>query len=520
MSTHVQISAGPVGGTIGTSGEAPVSPPGPGAFRSFVAGWHDFWFKPADPTVLGLIRICCGLMLLYVHVLQGLQLQELFGADAWLNVETANSLRREMPGLPPPDGWVEPEPVGRPVPGMSWDQVVAYRERWGMDPGVAMTRGQAMFSVWFHLTDPTAMLVLHYAMLVVVGLFTLGVGTRVTSVLAWVTALSYVHRATLATFGMDTMLALLLLYLMFSPCGAALSVDRLIARYRVMRRALDRHKPVPALLRPAPRPSANFALRLLQVHFCIIYFASGASKLQGAAWWNGTALWQTTMNYEFAGPRSEAATAALRSLTQHRWVWELAMNAGALFTLALELGLPFLVWFPRLRWPVVTAAVMLHVGIAMMMGGLGTFSLLMLTILLSFVPAQAVHALLARLGRGSARLWLAFNSRQPNQVRAAALAHAFDFWGQLRDVDFATAQRPADAPGVAPAAGLQLVGDDGEAVTGYPLWERLARSLRGLWPLALLSWLPGVARAGRALAPAGGATAGQDAHEPVGAGRS
>ena len=49
----------------------------------------------------------------------------------------------------------------------------------------------------------------------------------------------------------------------------------------------------------------------MQVHFCIIYLASGASKLQGPAWWNGTALWQTIANYEFAGPRSGVVTDGL-----------------------------------------------------------------------------------------------------------------------------------------------------------------------------------------------------------------
>ena len=31
--------------------------------------------------------------------------------------------------------------------------------------------------------------------------------------------------------------------------------------------------------------------------------------------------------------------------------------------------------------------------------------------------------------------------------------------------------------------------------------ERLLRSLRVLWPAALLTWLPGVGRVGRAIAP-------------------
>jgi hypothetical protein len=494
----------------------PSAHPPTGRLRALAEGWQRFWFTPADPTVLGLIRIFAGLMLVYVHVLSGLQLQELFGAHGWLDVETANLLREQAPVFAPPDGWDDPMPEGHPLPGWTPGRTVAYRKRWSTDPSVTLTRGAPTFSLWFHLTDPAAMQAAHWVMLVIAVLFTLGVATRVTAVLAWFTALCYIHRITLGTFGMDTMLALVLLYLMLSPCGAALSVDRLIARYRVALSCLARHRPVPPLLRPAPRVSANFALRLLQIHFCIIYLASGTSKLQGPAWHNGSALWQTITNYEFAGPPPEMVTNGLRFLSEHRWLWELAMNAGAYFTLALEIGLPILIWFPRWRGPLICAAAALHTGIALMMGGLGVFSVLMLTILASFIPPEVVHRFLERIGHGRARLWLVF-ARVPRQIRAAALAHAFDFWGQLRDIDPSATVRPPDAPNVSSAPCLQLVGADGEAHTGYALFGKLARSLRILWPVALLLRIPGVSRLGRALVPGNGKAG---AAETVTAGQS
>src|SRR5207247_1298293 len=146
---------------------SPVSPPPTGGLRAFAEGWQRFWFAPADPTVLGLIRIFAGLMLVYVHVLSGLQLQELFGADAWLDVETANILRKEAPIFPPPTGWDDPEVEGHPIPEMTWEQVVEYRKRWNADPSVALTRGSPTFSLWFHVTDPTAMQVIHLLLLLV-----------------------------------------------------------------------------------------------------------------------------------------------------------------------------------------------------------------------------------------------------------------------------------------------------------------------------------------------------------------
>jgi len=33
--------------------------------RPWWRGWADFWFRPADPTTLGFIRIATGLLVLY-----------------------------------------------------------------------------------------------------------------------------------------------------------------------------------------------------------------------------------------------------------------------------------------------------------------------------------------------------------------------------------------------------------------------------------------------------------------------
>ncbi|HMC64549.1 MAG TPA: hypothetical protein VKI65_06395 [Gemmataceae bacterium] len=114
---------------------------------------------------------------------------------------------------------------------------------------------------------------------------------------------------------------------------------------------------------------------------------------------------------------------------------------------------------------------------------------------------------------------LYFNSRDARQARAAAWIHTIDVWSQVELVDSAApAERPmikgrpesqaiqahsadrvrsdAEPPkGIADADRLHLVTKDNEVLTGYPLFERLVRSLRLLWPLALLTWLPGFAGA-------------------------
>ena len=96
------------------------------------AAWNRFWFRPADPTLLGLIRLCTGLMLVYTHAVWGLELEAFFGPNSWLSPEAA----------------------------------------------AVIQQGQAAFSFWWYV--PAELLwPVHYACLTVFALFTLGVLTRV-----------------------------------------------------------------------------------------------------------------------------------------------------------------------------------------------------------------------------------------------------------------------------------------------------------------------------------------------------
>ncbi|MCS7270583.1 MAG: hypothetical protein NZ703_05815, partial [Gemmataceae bacterium] len=118
--------------------------------------------------------------------------------------------------------------------------LLEYLEYWNVDPRKAYSKGHYIFSMWFHVTDPTAMAWIHAGVLLLIVLFTVGLFTRVTSVLVWLATVSYIHRTQQILFGMDTMMNILLFYLMIGNCGAALSLDRLIARYRATRAALQR----------------------------------------------------------------------------------------------------------------------------------------------------------------------------------------------------------------------------------------------------------------------------------------
>jgi uncharacterized membrane protein YphA (DoxX/SURF4 family) len=478
----------------------------------FGEGWRAFWFTPADPTVLGVIRIFAGLVLFYVMAASSPLLMSLYARDGWIDLSTADILRHELPWLAPPGGWDDAEsrgPQSRPFarPELSQGpEAEAYFGRWDLNPGHTIGMGQPGFSQWFHVTDPFWMKTVHYLALVVALLLIVGLATRVTSMLAWVLMLGYMHRAPASLFGMDTMMALVLLYLMVGPSGAALSLDRLIERFRVSLAALAKRQPLPRITL-APSVSANVVLRLFQVHFCIICLATGAAKIQGAAWSSGTAVWQVLSNYEFTPPRFEFYTTLLHWLTANRVVCEAIGFSLSVFVIGVEFGLPFLIWHPRLRWLMIIGVVILHTGIALTMG-LVAVSLLMIVMVLAFMPAVTVNALLERLFHGPARPWLLVCSRPRVGIKLASLVHALDGWGQVSIADVSGKQRSEDEPAWLPVTAKlsapQLVAEGGQVLSGYPLVERLVRSLHVLWPVALVSWLPGVGRLGRAMAPGEG----------------
>jgi hypothetical protein len=220
-------------------------------------------------------------------------------------------------------------------------------------------------------------------------------GTRVTGVLTWLGFITYIHRTPALLIGMDTMTNLATLYLMISPCGAALSLDRWLA----LRRERQRHGPGWVPPPPEPLVSANFTTRLIQINFCIIYFASGTSKLMGTTWWNATAPNFVLLNYNFAPFSVSLYPQLLTFLARHRWLWELSMTGGVIFTLVVELGLPLLIWNRRLRWLCVCGSILLHTLIGLFMN-LVTFSLVMISMVLAFLPPETI------------RLWLQIAAQQ------------------------------------------------------------------------------------------------------------
>jgi hypothetical protein len=191
--------------------------------RGIVQAWNRFWFTPDQPHTLALIRILGGAMLFYTHLVWTIDLEAFLGPHAWLTRDAVALMNQTREGR---------------------------------------------IYVWSYLawTDsPVILWPLHLAALVVLAMLTLGLFTRVTSILAFVITLSYCHRLTGSLFGLDQVNAFVATYLMIGSCGAVWSLDR----WRAVRRG--------DVASPQASTGTNVAIRLLQVHMCVIYLFGGIS---------------------------------------------------------------------------------------------------------------------------------------------------------------------------------------------------------------------------------------------------
>ena len=226
------------------------------------------------------------------------------------------------------------------------------------------------WSWFFPASSPTAVRVLLLVTLVAGVCLAVGLGTPVAAVVGLAGFLSAVNRTPLTVFGFDDALGMLLIPLAIGPSGAVLSLDR--------RLGLSTGPAGPSI-------GANVALRLIQVHLCIVYFFSGIAKLLGASWWEGTALWGAAAN-------SRYRTLDLTWLARH----PLLVNALTLGTLFWEVSYPALVW-PRLtRRLAVGMGILVHGGIGIAMG-MKEFALTMIVANLAFVPAPVWRSLFDRI---------------------------------------------------------------------------------------------------------------------------
>lgn len=94
--------------------------------------------------------------------------------------------------------------------------------------------------------------------------------------------------------------------------------------------------------------------RLFQIEVCLVYYGATISKLDGPAWWSGTAMYMISYTNDFYPGIFNPDFLFDRAVPLKLIAWT---------ALAIEAVSPVTVWIPGLTIPTVVAAFALHIGI-------------------------------------------------------------------------------------------------------------------------------------------------------------
>jgi hypothetical protein len=292
-------------------------------------GWNTFWFRPEPTSTIAVVRIVFGFVATLWTLSQAPTLLTFYGTDGVVPA---------VPDLGVGDWTLLNVSTSAPVVVGLW---------------VATLLGAVGVMIGFR--------------------------TRLATIMLFVGVVSFARRDPYILNAGDMLLRTLAFYLIFSPAGEALSLDR-------WRRARDEFWDFPL--------RAPWALRLIQIQLSVVYLSTVWEKLQGGRWRDGTAVSYALRIGDvrrFPTPGFLADSVVLSEL----------MTFG---TLLLEVSLAVFVWNRTLRPWVLALGVSLHLSIEFTMV-VGFFSLLMLTTYLAFLSPDTARRLVlwvrGRLRRGT-----------------------------------------------------------------------------------------------------------------------
>ncbi len=183
--------------------------------------------------------------------------------------------------------------------------------------------------------------------------------------------------------GWPALMGPFIVYLTLCDAGADLSVDAWLRRRRKARDG-PRSNDNDVVLR------APWGMRLLQVHLCTMYLSVGFERLSSPGWTNGEMVLRSLASSTYGRFDVDwfAATAALQGLSYAVFI--------------LEPAAPLLLWLkPVSRWWAL-ALIGMHLSLEILLDT-GWWQPMMISALLTFVPAAWLRRPLRRLSRTSKR---------------------------------------------------------------------------------------------------------------------
>lgn len=258
--------------------------------RTIFKAWNRFFFRQESPLPLGVFRIAYALAVIATLLLLKSDWLAWYGPHAWMSLATMHELE--------------------PGPRLNILAMLPQTDLW------------INLFFWIFLAS---------AVMLAAGFF-----SRLNSMVVYVCLASLHQRNLYLLHGGDTFLRVAGFFLMFSPAGAALSLDRLI---RIRR---GKEKPILALRSP-------WAQRMIQLELSFVYLSTVLWKLRGVSWLRGTALLYVYHLFEF------------QRFPIPDWILQPEiLKLGTWFALVLEFCLGILIWIKPFRKKILAVGLCFH----------------------------------------------------------------------------------------------------------------------------------------------------------------
>jgi hypothetical protein len=167
-------------------------------------------------------------------------------------------------------------------------------------------------------------------------LLTLGLFTRISSILVFICLTSIQQRNLYITHGGDAFLRLAGFFLIFAPAGATVSLDHLIR----VRRGKESN---------TFQLRSPWAQRMIQLQLSFMYLVTFLLKIKGAPWLQGNALFYIYHLDEF------------RRFPLPAWFFHpTVLMLGSWSALALEFSLGVLIWVKEFRYVLLALGLLFH----------------------------------------------------------------------------------------------------------------------------------------------------------------
>jgi len=212
----------------------------------------------------------------------------------------------------------------------AWVSLNTMRE---LEPGVRLN----LFTVIPQ--DDRWILALFWVFLASAIMLTVGFLSRINSVIVYLCLASIQQRNLYITHGGDTFLRVAGFFLIFAPAGAVLSVDRLLRVWRGREQG-------------AVQARRLWAQRMIQIELSLVYVITVCWKLKGGPWIDGSALFYVYHLFEFE-----------RFPIPSWFLHPVILKISTWLALVLEFSLGTLIWVKSLRYKILTAGLLFHLGL-------------------------------------------------------------------------------------------------------------------------------------------------------------